>query len=62
MLDSAEFILAKRGLQGATLPRIAAHAKLSPASVYRRFREKLSTSSSVEQVAVPILPTTTPEA
>ncbi len=40
MLDSAEFILAKRGLQGATLPRIAAHAKLSPASVYRRFRDK----------------------
>ena len=40
MLDSAEFILSKYGLQGATLPRIAAHAKLSPASVYRRFRDK----------------------
>jgi len=40
MLDSAEFILARHGLQGATLPRIAAHAKLSPASVYRRFRDK----------------------
>jgi AcrR family transcriptional regulator len=40
MLDSAEFILSKYGLQGATLPRIAAHARLSPASVYRRFRDK----------------------
>ena len=40
MLDSAEFILARYGLQGATLPRIAAHARLSPASVYRRFRDK----------------------
>ena len=40
MLDSAEFILARHGLQGATLPRIAAHARLSPASVYRRFRDK----------------------
>jgi AcrR family transcriptional regulator len=40
MLDSAEFILARHGLQGTTLPRIAAHARLSPASVYRRFRDK----------------------
>lgn len=40
LLDSAEFILARHGLQGATLPRIAAHARLSPASVYRRFRDK----------------------
>lgn len=40
MLDSAEFVLSKYGLQGATLPRIAAHARLSPASVYRRFRDK----------------------
>src|SRR6516225_1330087 len=40
MLDSAEFILAKYGLDGATLPSIATHARLSPASVYRRFRDK----------------------
>lgn len=40
MLDSAEFILARYGLKGATLPRIAAHAKVSPANVYRRFRDK----------------------
>lgn len=40
LLDSAEFILARHGLEGATLPRIAAHARLSPASVYRRFRDK----------------------
>jgi AcrR family transcriptional regulator len=40
LLDAAEFILARHGLQGATLPRIAARARLSPASVYRRFRDK----------------------
>jgi AcrR family transcriptional regulator len=40
MLDSAEFILARHGLKGATLPRIAARARVSPANVYRRFRDK----------------------
>jgi len=40
MLDAAETVLAKHGLQGATLPRIAAEAGLSPANVYRRFRDK----------------------
>jgi len=40
MLDAAEIILAKHGLQGATLPRIAAEAGVSPANVYRRFRDK----------------------
>lgn len=40
MLDAAEVVLAKQGLEGATLPRIAAQAGVSPANVYRRFRDK----------------------
>jgi AcrR family transcriptional regulator len=40
MLDAAEVVLARYGLQGATLPRIAAEADISPANVYRRFRDK----------------------
>jgi AcrR family transcriptional regulator len=40
MLDAAEVVLAKYGAEGATLPRIAKEARLSPASVYRRFRDK----------------------
>jgi AcrR family transcriptional regulator len=40
MLDAAEVILARYGFEGATLPRIAAEAGLSPANVYRRFRNK----------------------
>ncbi|HEX6463321.1 MAG TPA: helix-turn-helix domain-containing protein, partial [Vicinamibacterales bacterium] len=40
MLDAAEIVLVKYGAEGATLPRIARQARLSPASVYRRFRDK----------------------
>jgi AcrR family transcriptional regulator len=40
MLDAAEVVLVKHGPEGATLPRIAKEAHLSPASVYRRFRDK----------------------
>lgn len=40
LLDAAETVLEKRGPDGATLPRIAAEARVSPASVYRRFRDK----------------------
>jgi len=40
MLDAAEAVLARRGFDGATLPRIAAEAGVSPANVYRRFRDK----------------------
>jgi AcrR family transcriptional regulator len=40
LLDAAEATLEKHGPEGATLPRIAAEARLSPASVYRRFRDK----------------------
>jgi AcrR family transcriptional regulator len=40
MLDAAELMLVRHGPEGATLPRIARQARLSPASVYRRFRDK----------------------
>jgi AcrR family transcriptional regulator len=40
MLDAAEIVLGKYSLQGATLSRIATQAGLSPANVYRRFRDK----------------------
>jgi AcrR family transcriptional regulator len=33
-------VLAKHGLEGATVSRIAAAAGLSPANVYRRFPDK----------------------
>jgi len=40
MLDAVELVLAKHGLEGATISRIAAAADLSPANVYRRFPDK----------------------
>lgn len=40
MLDAAELVLARFGFEGTTLPRIAAEAGISPANVYRRFRDK----------------------
>ena len=40
LLDAARDTLARDGLKGATIPRIAARAKLSPAAVYRRFTDK----------------------
>ena len=40
LLDAAEEVLKKHGLDGATVPRIAAQAGLSPGSVYRRFPDK----------------------
>lgn len=40
MLDAAEAMLLKHGPEGATLPRIATHARVSPANVYRRFKNK----------------------
>ena len=40
MLDAAEAVLDKHGLEGATLQRIAATARLAPATVYRRFSDK----------------------
>jgi AcrR family transcriptional regulator len=40
LLKAAAEILNKDGLEGATIPRIAAHAGLSPGTVYRRFPDK----------------------
>lgn len=49
MLDAAEAVLAKHGLQGTTLPRIAVQAGSSPANVYRRFRDKDALMAAVFQ-------------
>lgn len=40
LVQAAREILEKDGLAGATIPRIAARAGLSPGSVYRRFPDK----------------------
>jgi len=49
MLDAAEIVLAKHGLEGATLPRIAAKAGISPTNIYRRFRDKDALMAAVFQ-------------
>src|SRR5215510_420603 len=40
LLNAAEDVMTERGLEGATIPRIAARAGLSPGAVYRRFPDK----------------------
>lgn len=40
LLDAAEAVMLTHGPEGATLPRIAKQARLSPATVYRRFLDK----------------------
>ncbi len=40
LLAAAARVLDRDGLDGATVPRIAAEAKFSPASIYRRFADK----------------------
>ena len=40
LLAAAARVLDRDGLDGATVPRIAAEARLSPASIYRRFADK----------------------
>ena len=40
LLEATIEVLEQRGLAGATIPRIAEVAKVAPASVYRRFRDK----------------------
>ncbi len=49
MLDAAEAVVAKHGLEGAILPRIAAKAGISAANVYRRFRDKDALIAAVFQ-------------
>jgi AcrR family transcriptional regulator len=40
LLKAAIEVLGQHGVEGATIPRIAHHAGLTPGSVYRRFRDK----------------------
>lgn len=40
LLKAAVEVLGRHGLAGTTIPRIAAHAGLTPGAVYRRFRNK----------------------
>jgi AcrR family transcriptional regulator len=40
LLKAAVEVLGQHGLAGATIPRIATHAGLTPGAVYRRFRNK----------------------
>jgi len=40
LLKAAVEVLGQQGVVGATIPRIAAHAGLTPGAVYRRFRNK----------------------
>lgn len=40
LLKAAVEVLGQHGLAGTTIPRIAAHAGLTPGAVYRRFRDK----------------------
>ncbi len=40
LLDAAEAVMLRHGVEGTTLPRIARHARVAPATVYRRFRNK----------------------
>jgi AcrR family transcriptional regulator len=40
LMKAAREILNEKGIEGATVPRVAARAGLSPGSVYRRFRNK----------------------
>ena len=40
LVNAAARVLDREGLEGATVPKIAAEAKLAPASIYRRFADK----------------------
>ncbi|HWG39475.1 MAG TPA: TetR/AcrR family transcriptional regulator [Candidatus Acidoferrales bacterium] len=40
LLRAATEVLGQHGMEGATIPRIAQHAGLTPGSVYRRFHDK----------------------
>ena len=40
LLKAAAEVLGQHGVEGATIPRIAHHAGLTPGAVYRRFRDK----------------------
>src|ERR1051325_6509072 len=40
LLKAAAEVLGQHGVNGATIPRIARHAGLTPGAVYRRFKDK----------------------
>lgn len=40
LLKAAAEVLGQHGVDGATIPRIAAHAGMTPGAIYRRFRDK----------------------
>jgi AcrR family transcriptional regulator len=40
LLKAAAEVLGQHGVDGATIPRIATHAGLTPGAVYRRFKDK----------------------
>jgi AcrR family transcriptional regulator len=40
LLKAAAEVLGQHGVDGATIPRIAAHAGLTPGAIYRRFTDK----------------------
>jgi AcrR family transcriptional regulator len=40
LLKAAAEVLGQHGVEGATIPRIAAHAGLTPGAIYRRFKDK----------------------
>jgi AcrR family transcriptional regulator len=47
LLAAARDVVAEMGLEGATIPRIAARAGLSPGAIYRRFPDKDSLLQAV---------------
>lgn len=40
LMKAAAEVLGQHGVEGATIPRIAAHAGLTPGAIYRRFSDK----------------------
>jgi AcrR family transcriptional regulator len=40
LLKAAAEVLGQHGVEGATIPRIASHAGLTPGAIYRRFNDK----------------------
>jgi AcrR family transcriptional regulator len=47
LMKAAAEVLGQHGVKGATIPRIAAHAGLTPGAIYRRFSDKDALLESV---------------
>jgi AcrR family transcriptional regulator len=52
LLKAAAEVLGQHGLEGATIPRIAQHAGMTPGAIYRRFADK---DALLETVIIGIL-------